>query len=735
MHRLVTERCRLLATSTAEHARAQQLWRGRRVLHKGTGALLFVRELRVFPGSAPRIELACGAMPADVVASAAEGGDQRRGLGAGGKAEEDPEILVAGEDAVAWDDFASPDAVKLCVPMLGSDDLVAAFARRACAHICPIEAVRVAPAPSPPPPGPARRFVTVVFDVTADPLAPARAVAQLHGLVVGATKFRLSASVSLPARPVRLAVQAPTALRLRGRFEADVITAAFPPDNVAKVTVPATSATGTAMTTVHFVSAAAALAARRALPPLFSAPGVATLDLKPTAHLMCEDVPLAVKPGALLAQLLQIVPLAQPAPAEDSPDEEDSVGAVGAGVKTSTRPCGPGTKTLVFSFPHLSQFPTLIAQAAPVYTLQGADAQAAETSTRTGAQLTTLALLHLLESEAGVERALASGEESTSDDESTSSLQVSSASSQAAAALAPTIPYGEALDRLGKLAARFVLQGQQDHELFEELNVIISGLFPHPPTRGVCTRHSAFELGAVPQPCCFGMACTYGHTLKWCRDGAGCSKPKCTFVHPKQLADVLRLDTRLHEHCKTASAGGGGVPAALDLASILKALQTHRAAMLRDGDDLIVQHTKRAEEAEAQVLAEQEREPQNGAEAAEKASCVAALQGRAREVRKQIAEFSLARAAFLEADAESFAAARVFAREVYNRFKTCLPIYAERATILAAVQPDFCVLVLIAETGSGKSTQVVQVSSYVYIYMYVCMYIYIYMHIHIYIYI
>ena len=105
---------------------------------------------------------------------------------------------------------------------------------------------------------------------------------------------------------------------------------------------------------------------------------------------------------------------------------------------------------------------------------------------------------------------MASGEESTSDDESTSSLQVSSASSQAAAALAPTIPYGEALDRLGKLAARFVLQGQQDHELFEELNVTISGLFPHPPTRGVCTRHSAFELGAVPEVASTGDAVPAG---------------------------------------------------------------------------------------------------------------------------------------------------------------------------------------------------------------------------------
>lgn len=85
-----------------------------------------------------------------------------------------------------------------------------------------------------------------------------------------------------------------------------------------------------------------------------------------------------------------------------------------------------------------------------------------------------------------------------------------------------------------------------------------------------------------------------------------------------------------------------------------------------------------------------------------------ALHSRATEVRKQVAEFEGARAAFLESDPSSFAASRLFAREVFNRFTTCLPIYAERATILSALRPDFCALVLSAETGSGKSTQVVQ---------------------------
>jgi hypothetical protein len=136
VHRLVSERCRLLATSPAEQARAQQLWQGRRVLHKVTGELLFVRELRVFPGPAPRIELTCGriehtcgAQPGDAATEPAEEGRDRADDSG---AEGDPEVLLSGEEAVSWDDFGTPDSVKLWVPALGSDDLVAAFARRAC---------------------------------------------------------------------------------------------------------------------------------------------------------------------------------------------------------------------------------------------------------------------------------------------------------------------------------------------------------------------------------------------------------------------------------------------------------------------------------------------------------------------------------------------------------------------------------------------------------------------------
>jgi len=63
---------------------------------------------------------------------------------------------------------------------------------------------------------------------------------------------------------------------------------------------------------------------------------------------------------------------------------------------------------------------------------------------------------------------------------------------------------------------------------------------------------------------------------------------------------------------------------------------------------------------------------------------------------------------FRSSDPRSFRATRVFARDVYNRASTCLPIYAERREIEQSLSKPYAALVLSAETGSGKSTQVIQ---------------------------
>jgi len=170
-------------------------------------------------------------------------------------------------------------------------------------------------------------------------------------------------------------------------------------------------------------------------------------------------------------------------------------------------------------------------------------------------------------------------------------------------------------------------------------------------------------------------------------------------VHQAQLGTCLRLDTCLAKL----------VPDRAEFAQVMQALKTHAAEMLTEGDRLLKFHTARALEAETALEQASYTDAACASDVVCKTESMEALSSQAREVRKQIAEFTMARAAFMEADpGSSFAGARVFAREVYNRFRSCLPIYAERSKILEALQYDFGALVLSAETGSGKSTQVVQ---------------------------
>ena len=106
----------------------------------------------------------------------------------------------------------------------------------------------------------------------------------------------------------------------------------------------------------------------------------------------------------------------------------------------------------------------------------------------------------------------------------------------------------------------------------------------------------------------------------------------------------------------------------------------------------------------ADIRAEEERDCVTAAEAVQKVATIEAMRGKARELANQIAEYDRSLQTFLVADPESFRAARIFARETYNRFPTCLPVYAERSAIHDALREDFAVLILSAETGSGKST-------------------------------
>ena len=284
------------------------------------------------------------------------------------------------------------------------------------------------------------------------------------------------------------------------------------------------------------------------------------------------------------------------------------------------------------------------------------------------------------------------------------SVAPSEDSSSTASRKQPALSRTEAHKALSTLMAR--LQGpdadKEMAELATELRKVIRGTWLRHRPRGVCGFHRSFELGRGPA-CEHGVACRYNHYLAPCRDGDKCKKGnRCCFVHPKDCARLRRLDVHLDKHL--------GLPAdaSADLPALLKALSKHRVAMEEKAMQLLEAAHQREASMATDIHTEEKRDCTTAAEAAQKVATIEAMRGKALELSKQVAEYDRSLQTFLVADPQSFRAARVFARETYNRFPTCLPVYAERATIQDALREDFAVLILSAETGSGKSTQVVQ---------------------------
>ena len=205
-------------------------------------------------------------------------------------------------------------------------------------------------------------------------------------------------------------------------------------------------------------------------------------------------------------------------------------------------------------------------------------------------------------------------------------------------------------------------------------------------------------------------SCEWEHRLAPCRDGDACKSlgrtgpgvnAPCCRVHPKELQQLLSLDCHLEAEV--------GSQTGLTLEVLRRGLAGHRQKMLRQADDLLQQSSQWIADAKARVEQEREQPYEETTKGMQRRRQILdAAEQKVEELEKQREEFEGARGAFLEARGDSFSAARLFAREVYNRFPACLPIYAERAAILGHLTEDFGVLVLSAETGSGKSTQVVQ---------------------------
>eukprot|EP00940_MAST-03C_sp_MAST-3C-sp2_P001652 g1652.t1 len=231
----------------------------------------------------------------------------------------------------------------------------------------------------------------------------------------------------------------------------------------------------------------------------------------------------------------------------------------------------------------------------------------------------------------------------------------------------------------------------------EQLGTEILKAWPRPRRNfNPCRCHVKFEL-ELYGPCKKGLRCRYSHCMKMCKNKSECTNEYCSYLHPSDAQTLRRLDTRLDAIMKKNPE-----------MSVVKALEQHRKNMIQESKDLLVKARQRVRIFDHDIAEEQSRECASANKARLMNATVEALRSKQDELRKQIAEYSRAKMKFFASPRDSFRAARIFARDTYNRFPACLPVYAERTAIEEALAEDFSVLVLSADTGSGKSTQVVQ---------------------------
>jgi hypothetical protein len=266
------------------------------------------------------------------------------------------------------------------------------------------------------------------------------------------------------------------------------------------------------------------------------------------------------------------------------------------------------------------------------------------------------------------------------------------------------------LERLSAILQKCSSSGSENADVIsKDLHAAVASIWPGHRIRHrrQCVDFCSAELGKVFMPCPKDLTCQYEHVL------GACKNPKCSpdahcrcLIHPSDLQALLRLDVKLESIFRErVSAPGNG----LSLEFLKKCLQAHRKQMFDDSSKLIASHRGRLFEMKARLDATtRNAQGSNLEQAVKNGKTVEAMQASCDELQKQIDEFLQARTRFIDSNPRSFLEARLFAREVYNRFNTCLPIYAERSTIIRALSDDFCVLVLSGETGSGKSTQLVQ---------------------------
>ena len=652
------------------------------------------------------------------------------------------------QELLCWDEFGITDSLTVKHPHMGSELVNTALLKRlftssgnGTVFIEDVEFIKTIDQHH------QIAVSKVTFDISYDLTAPAKAMIQLQDVKVNDTLERIpiKAFMSCPIQPCRVTVPSPTTIRIVGMKiipEEIIRQEIFSMFRIKRVKYVHSH------TFVTFEDTSDALQAKDMILPEAWSGYTMSLDVRKMNRLIVDKIPLDVD-NNMLKESLGINELAS-----------TSAAPVHVDMKTFMTKSRPGIKTVMITFPYGSVHALEVAAKHPI--LVFSDIPESQQSV---CQVTAEALLQEIRSEellkamkeaAKKAKAIAMSKQKVgddSDDEDDEDISDSTSDVSSLNESVDTIDIASVASTSSKTKTSHPGKKVSGHDqkvtseeglrileaivkqcsttiitdaptltaMKNKLNQLMIDLWPKTKVTKPCLSHKMYELGYSTKPCPKGFLCPYQHTLELCKFGPSCKslqggkgangkgggrKQDCPCIHFQQdYPTLLRLDVPLNKCVQTIHKGP---TKNLTWIHLTTALERHRQAMLAEAKIQLQKRNKQLSDIDNDIRNEEKRKTKTIQEASVKATTLEVYEGRRKELQKQIDTFHNAQELFLQSDATSFASARLFAREVYNRFKSCLPIYAEKFTILNYISKDFAVLILSAETGSGKSTQVVQ---------------------------
>jgi len=702
---LISE-CFPFACSLPDHlTSANSVWVGRRIFDISSATFATVVDVKASvdhqaSDSTPQIVLSvCNQnLGADDETSSVASDGQSKALLDGAAHLDDTNRELPASIAFVWDHVGVSDAITVSHQPAENSELSVGFIRRLFSRVADVESAELLENKGD---GTHAYCISrVVFNTLKDPIAPARAVCMFHGVKING--FKLGVYVSKPNTPIKVTSWLPKSFRMSGMRSIQSVHACFAGRDI--VVSPVSE--DISKFDVRFKSSAACIDARLRMPPNLAA--VTSLGLSGVHNLLLENCPKHASPEAVVDKLL----------------EHCNMSHVRSSVQISHN-FFRGFLRVKLAFPALSDSALAIAAAVPCFSFEERSSGLLSSCQLTVEALMDLVrkahVLHRLQQprDYGSDSDDGSSHSSLDDDASVLSHSPPRPATNLAKNSLESSPPKDAvesgqkqqgseahmLERLAAILHKCCQGGASAENVSSDLQLAVAEMWPMHRIRRKqqCVHFRSAELGKAFLPCQHDLTCEYEHILGACKNPQCSSEVHCShLIHSFDLQAILRLDAKLGSIFRASGLG-------LSLDCLKKCLQAHRMQMFEDAAELLSKHSNRLQEMKENLAATAQAMHGSTLEHAVKnRKTVEALQASCSELQKQIDEFSQARASFVASNPHSFLEARLFAREVYNRFKTCLPIYSERSTISRALSDDFSVLVLSAETGSGKSTQVVQ---------------------------